>query len=62
MDAEQKKYDLGTSTLFFLLDAQTALNLAQSALVNQSVNHRKNLANLLRFTGELLAERNIAIQ
>ena len=62
VDAEQKKYDLGTSTLFFLLDAQTALNLAQSALVNQSVNHRKNLANLLRFTGELLAERNIAIQ
>jgi len=62
VDAEQKKYDLGTSTLFFLLDAQTALNLAQSTLVNQSVNHRKNLTNLLRFTGELLAERGIAIQ
>ena len=27
--------------LFFLLDAQTALNRAQSDLVNQSVNHRK---------------------
>ena len=62
VDAEQKKYDLGTSTLFFLLDAQTALNLAQSALVNQSVNHRKNLTNLLRYTGELLPERGIAIQ
>ncbi len=62
VDAEQKKYDLGTSTLFFLLDAQTALNLAQSALVNQSVNHRKNLTNLLRFTGDLLPERGIAIQ
>ncbi|MEO8128958.1 MAG: TolC family protein, partial [Bryobacteraceae bacterium] len=62
VDAEQKKYDLGTSTLFFLLDAQTALNQAQSALVNQSVNHRKNLTNLLRYTGELLPERGIAIQ
>jgi outer membrane protein TolC len=62
VDAEQKKYDLGTSTLFFLLDAQTALNRAQSDLVNQSVNHRKNLTNLLRFTGELLPERGIAIQ
>jgi outer membrane protein len=62
VDAEQKKYDLGTSTLFFLLDAQAALNQAQSALVNQSVNHRKNLTNLLRFTGELLPERGIAIQ
>ena len=62
VDAEQKKYDLGTSTLFFLLDAQTALNQAQSALVNQSVNHRKNLTNLLRYTGELLGERGIAVQ
>jgi outer membrane protein TolC len=62
VDAEQKKYDLGTSTLFFLLDAQTALNRAQSDLVNQSVNHRKNLTNLLRFTGDLLPERGIAIQ
>jgi outer membrane protein len=62
VDAEQKKYDLGTSTLFFLLDAQTALNRAQSDLVNSSVNHRKNLTNLLRFTGELLPERGIAIQ
>ncbi len=62
VDAEQKKYDLGTSTLFFLLDAQTALNRAQSDLVNQSVIHRKSLTNLLRFTGELLSERGIAIQ
>jgi hypothetical protein len=30
--------------------------------VNQSVTHRKNLTNLLRFTGELLPERGIAIQ
>jgi outer membrane protein len=61
-DAEQKKYDLGTTTLFFLLDAQTALNQAQSALVNQTVQHRKDMTNLLRFTGDLLPERGIAIQ
>jgi outer membrane protein TolC len=62
VDADQKRYDLGTITLFFLLDSQTALNRAQSDLVNQSVNYRKNLTNLLRFTGELLPERGIAIQ
>jgi outer membrane protein len=62
VDAEQKKYDLGVSTLFFLLDAQSALNRAQSDLVNQSVNYRKDLLNLQRITGELLAERNITIQ
>ena len=62
VDAEQKKYDLGVSTLFFLLDAQSALNRAQSDLVNQSVNYRRDLLNLQRITGELLAERNITIQ
>jgi outer membrane protein TolC len=61
-DAEQKKYDLGTTTIFFLLDAQTALTQAQSNLVTQSVNYRKALTNLQRFTGELLNERGIAIQ
>jgi outer membrane protein len=62
VDAEQKKYDLGTITLFFLLDAQNALTQAQSALVRESVNYRRNLVNLLRFTGELLPERGITVQ
>jgi len=62
VEAEQKKYDLGVSTLFFLLDAQSALNRAQSDLVNQSVNYRKDLLSLQRTTGDLLAERNITIQ
>jgi outer membrane protein TolC len=61
-DAEQRKYDLGTTTLFFLLDAQTALNQAQSNLVTQTVNLHKNIANLLRSTGELLPERGIVIR
>jgi outer membrane protein len=62
VDAEQKKYDLGVSTLFFLLDAQSSLNRAQSDLVNQSVNYRKDLVSLQQITGDLLAERNITIQ
>lgn len=62
VDADRKRYDLGTITLYFLLDAQTALNRAQSDLVNQSVNYRKNLTNLHRATGELLYERNIALR
>jgi outer membrane protein len=60
--AEQKKFDLGTSVMYFVLDAQAALSRAQSELVNQSVNYRKNLTNLLRVNGELLSERGIAIQ
>ena len=43
VDADQKRYDLGTITLFFLLDSQTQLTQAQSTLVNQTVQHRRNL-------------------
>ena len=62
VDADQKRYDLGTITLFFLLDSQTQLTQAQSTLVTQTVQHRRNLTNLLRTTGDLLTERGIAIQ
>jgi outer membrane protein TolC len=61
-DAEQKKFDLGTVTMFFVLQAQRDLTDAQSALVNQTVNLRRSLTNLLRVTGDLLTERGIAIQ
>jgi outer membrane protein len=62
VDADQKRYDLGTITLFFLLDSQTQLTQAQSALVNQTIQYRRNLTNLLRVSGDLLSERGIAIQ
>ena len=62
LDAEQKKYDLGVQTIFFVLDAQTRLVNAESQLVNQSVQYRRNLLNLSRSTGELLNERGIRVQ
>jgi outer membrane protein TolC len=62
LDAEQKKYDLGTSVIFFVLDAQTRLVNAEAALVNQTVQYRRNQLNLLRVTGELLDERGIKVQ
>jgi outer membrane protein TolC len=62
VDADQKRYDLGTITLFFLLQSQTDLAQAESNLVNQAVLYRRNLLNLQRITGELLTERNITIQ
>jgi outer membrane protein TolC len=62
LDGDQKRYDLGTITLFFLLDAQNAYNISQSNLVNQMVQYRRNLTNLSRVTGDLLSERGIAVQ
>lgn len=62
LDAEQKKYELGNSTIFFVLQAQGALVSAESSIVQNSVNYRRNQMNLLRRTGELLEARGIAVR
>lgn len=60
--AELKKYELGASYLFLVLDAQTRLATAQSRLLTESVNYRRNSLTLLRTTGELLEQRGVAVQ
>jgi|HubBroStandDraft_1064217.scaffolds.fasta_scaffold01174_10 outer membrane protein len=62
MEAEQKKYELGNSTIFFVLQAQGALVAAESSVVQNSVSYRRNLMNLLLRTGDLLEARGIAVQ
>jgi outer membrane protein TolC len=62
LDAENRKYELGTTTAFFVLDAQQRLVQAQAQLVNQTVTHRRNLLTLLQRTGELPDERGVQIQ
>ena len=62
LDAEQKKYDLGVTQIYFVLDAQRKVATANSVLVSQSTNYRRSLLNLLRLTGELLDERGITLQ
>jgi outer membrane protein len=62
LEAEQKKYDLGVTTIFFVLDAQTQLTNSQANVVQQSVQYRRNLLNLLRVTGQLLDERGIRVR
>jgi outer membrane protein TolC len=47
-EAEQKKYDLGTNIMYFVLQAQTDLATAESQLVTQSIEYRKSLLGLLR--------------
>ena len=62
LDAEQKKYELGTDTIFFVLQAENVLVNADSAMVQNEITYRRNMLNLLRKTGELLEERGITIQ
>ncbi len=62
VEADQRRYDLGTITLFFLLASQSDLTQAQSELVNNSIQFRRNELNLLLRTGTLLPERGIVIK
>lgn len=62
LDAEKKKYELGTSQIYFVLQAQQDLVTAQNTLVQQSVLYRRNLLNLSRRQGTLLDELGVVIQ
>ena len=62
LEAEQKKYELGTSQIYFVLQAQQSLVNAESALVQNSIGYKRSILNLLRRTGELLDERGIQLQ
>lgn len=62
VEAEQKKYELGIDTIFFVLTAETDLTTAESQLVNQAINYRLSQLALLRSLGTLLEERGIAVQ
>ncbi len=62
LDAEQKRYDLGVTTIFLVLDAQQSVTNAQASLVRASLGYRRALLGLLRQTGQLLDERNVYVQ
>jgi len=62
LDAENKKYELGTSQIFLVLQAQTDLINAESNVVIQSINYKRNILNMLQATGQLLDERGVVVQ
>ena len=62
VEADQKRYELGTINLYFVLSSQTDFITAESNLVNQIINYRRSELNLLQRTGELLAERGIVLE
>jgi outer membrane protein len=62
LDAENKKYELGTELSQNVLLAQNALAQAESTVVTNQIALRKNLLNLLMKIGTLLDERGIVLQ
>src|SRR5258708_13660443 len=54
LDAEQKKYQFGTSTNTLVLQFQSQLPTAESTLVNATVSYEKSPVELARPTGQHL--------
>ncbi|MBZ5680578.1 MAG: TolC family protein [Acidobacteriia bacterium] len=61
LDAEQKKYQFGTSTTTLVLQNQSQLATAESTLVNAMVAYEKSKVELDRATGQLLDHSSISI-
>ena len=62
VDADQKRYELGATTLFFVLASQADYVSAESNLVTQIINYRRSQINLLQRMGQLLDERGLVLQ
>jgi outer membrane protein TolC len=61
LDAEQKKYALGSSTYFNVLTNQRDLAAAQSNTVSAKTNYAKSLVQLYRDTAQTLERNNISL-
>ena len=59
--AEQRKYELGSGTIFFVLEAQTELASAQQSLLQSEVGYQIALASVDHATGELLEPYHVQI-
>lgn len=59
--AEQRKYELGAQTIFFVLDAQTKLAQAESELLQTEVRYQAALAAVDHATGGLLEPYHVQI-
>ncbi|HZU34007.1 MAG TPA: TolC family protein, partial [Candidatus Angelobacter sp.] len=57
--AEERKYQLGAQTIFFVLDAQNQLSQAEQSLVQAQIAYQKALAEVDHATGSLLAKHRM---
>jgi outer membrane protein TolC len=60
--AEEKKYEVGLTTTYVLLEYQSDLATAESRYALSRADYEKDLANFARAKGVLLEEYNIAIE
>ena len=62
LEAEQKKFDLGASTIRFVLEEQRNVTQTQTDELQALVNYTKSLVDVDRATGMTLKKNNIEIE
>ncbi len=60
--AEQRKYELGSETVYFVLEAQTELAVAESSVLQAEVAYQLAVAAVQHATGKLLDPYHVQIQ
>lgn len=61
LHAEERKYELGADTIFFVLEAQTELAQAEQSLVQAQINYELAVAAVDHSTGDLLDHHHVQI-
>jgi outer membrane protein TolC len=61
LHADERKYELGAETVFFVLDAQTQLAQAELNLIQSQINFQIAVAQLDHSTGDLLEHHHVEI-
>ena len=62
LEAEQRKYELGTQPIFFTLQAQSVLAQAEVSLVSSQIGYQRALTAVEAATGTLLEHHRIKIE
>ncbi len=62
LEAEERKYQLGAETIFFVLDAQNVLASAEANLLSAEINYQIACANVDHATGMLLDHYKIEVK
>jgi len=62
LEAEQRKYELGAQTIFFVLDAQTQLSSAEQELLRAQIGYQRAVTAVDRATGSLLDRHKVQIK
>ena len=61
LSAEERKYQLGAGTIFFVLDAQNQLSSAELALVQSQIAYQRALTEVDHASGTLLAKHKMSV-